>query len=94
MVTKTLTLTYPEDLTNALHLTSEELAAEIPLMAALKLFELGKLGSGKAAELAGISRLEFLEACGRYRIPIFNPPPDQIEAELRSDLEAAKKAHP
>jgi len=31
----------------------------IRLMAALKMFELGKISSGKAAELAGMSRLAF-----------------------------------
>jgi predicted HTH domain antitoxin len=41
-------------------------------MAALKLFELGKISSGKAAELAGMSRVEFLEVCGRYRVSVFN----------------------
>jgi predicted HTH domain antitoxin len=28
------------------------------------MFELGKLSSGKAAELAGMSRIEFFEMCG------------------------------
>jgi len=53
------------------------------------MFELGKLSSGKAAELAGLSRVEFLEACGRYRVSAFNYPDAEIENELRADLEAA-----
>ena len=67
--------------------TPEELEAQIRLMAALKMFELGKLSSGKAAELAGLSRVEFLEMCGRYRVSIFNYPPEELEAELQADLE-------
>jgi predicted HTH domain antitoxin len=63
----------------------------VPLMTALKMFELGKLSSGKAAELAGMSRVEFLEACGRYRVSVFNYPDDEIEAELVSDLDAIDK---
>ncbi len=63
----------------------------VPLRTALKLFELGKLSSGKAAELAGMSRVEFFEACGRYHVSIFNYPDDEIEAELASDLEAIDK---
>ena len=43
----------------------------IRLMAALKMFELGKVSSGKAAELAGMSRVEFIETCGRYRVSVF-----------------------
>ena len=67
--------------------TPEELEAQIRLMVALKMFELGKLSSGKAAELAGLSRVEFLEMCGRYRVSIFNYPPEELEAELQADLE-------
>jgi hypothetical protein len=54
----TLTIEYPEGLEMAVSMTKEELEAQIPLMAALKMFELGKLSSGKVAELAGISRVE------------------------------------
>jgi predicted HTH domain antitoxin len=87
-----LTLNYPDNLEAAVQTTSEELQAQILLMAALKMFELGKLSSGKAAELAGLSRVEFLEMCGRYRVSIFNYPDEEVEAELRSDLEAIHAA--
>jgi predicted HTH domain antitoxin len=87
-----LLVDYPDDLAEAIQLTPEETAAQILLMAALKMFELGKLSSGKAAELAGLSRVEFLEACGRYRVSPFNYPADELEAELRSDLEAIQAA--
>lgn len=84
-----LILTYPDDLTQAVKLTPEELSGQLRLMAALKMFELGKLSSGKAAELAGLSRGEFFEACGRYRVSLFNYPDEAIEAELRADVQAA-----
>lgn len=83
-----LIVTYPDDLAQAIHLTPEELPAHLQLMAALKLFELGKLSSAKAAELAGLSRGEFFEACGRYRISIFNYPDEEVEGELLADLRA------
>ena len=87
---KEFVLTYPDDLPQAVHLTPEELASQVCLMAALKMFELGKLSSGKAAELAGISRAEFLEACGRYQVSPFNYSAEELEAELRSDMESLK----
>jgi predicted HTH domain antitoxin len=62
-------------------------------MAALKMFELGKLSSGKAAEVAGLSRVEFFEMCGRYRVSVFNYPPEELESELQADLEAVRKMH-
>lgn len=89
---KRMTFEYPDDLELAVQTTPEEMQAQIRLMAALKMFELGKLSSGKAAELAGLSRVEFFEACGRYQIPLFNYSAEELEAELEADLEAARKA--
>jgi predicted HTH domain antitoxin len=65
----------------------------VPLMAALKMFELGKLSSGKAAELAGMSRIEFFEACGLYHVSIFNYPDGEIEEALASDLDTIDKIY-
>ena len=88
---KEVTLIYPESLESAIQLTPEEFAAQVRLMAALKMFELGKLSSGKAAELAGLSRVEFLEMCGRYRVSVFNYTPEELEAELQADVDAISK---
>lgn len=85
-----VTLEYPPDLELAVQTIPEELGAQIFLMAALKMFELGKLSLGKAAELAGLSRVEFIEQCGRYRVSVFNP--QDLEAELEADLQAVRKA--
>ncbi len=89
-----ITLELPEHLELAVQTTREELEAQIRLMAALKMFELGKLSSGKAAELAGMSRVEFLEMYGRYRVSVFNYPAEELEAELKADLETANRAKP
>jgi predicted HTH domain antitoxin len=59
-------------------------AHELRLLAAIKLNELGRLSSGRAADLAGLTRVEFLLQLGRHRVFPF-------EAELQ-DLEAARKA--
>ena len=87
-----LRLSYPDDLEQVVNLTPEEMTAQVLLMAALKMFELGKLSSGKAAELAGMSRAEFIEACGRYRVPVFNYLPEELRAEVESDLQAIEQA--
>ena len=56
------------------------------LMAGLKMYELGKISAGKAGELAGLSRPQFFEACGMYRVSIFNYNSEEIEDELQQDL--------
>ncbi|MSR64929.1 MAG: UPF0175 family protein [Verrucomicrobiae bacterium] len=82
---------YPAGLEAAVHMTQAEFEQNLRLMAALKMFELGKLSSGKAAELAGVSRVQFLEACAHYGVSVFNYPPDELEQELARDQAAAKK---
>ena len=87
METEKIEIKYPSGFETAIHMTREELEHHIRLMAALKMFELGKISSGKAAELAGVSRVEFLEICGRYKVSIFNYPQDKGEEELKRDLQ-------
>lgn len=91
MHTKELRIKYPDGFEQAIHLTKEEMEQHIRLMAALKMFELGKLSSGKAAELAGMSRVEFFEVCGRYHVSIFNYPPEELEQEIKKDIETTRK---
>lgn len=79
MSTKPITINVPDDILAAEHMDGAAFASELSLMAALKLYELGRLSSGRAAELAGISRVEFLAALDRYHV-------FPLEAELR-DLE-------
>lgn len=77
-----LQVNVPDGFAQAVHLTQAELEGQIRLMAALKMFELSKLSSGKAAELAGISRAEFLDLCGRYQAPIIQYDEGELEREL------------
>ncbi|MCB0195404.1 MAG: UPF0175 family protein [Anaerolineae bacterium] len=87
-----ISITFPENFELAVQTTAEELEAQIRLMAALKMFELGKLSSGKAAELAGLSRAEFFEMCGRYKVSLYNYDTDDIETELKADLDTLEQA--
>ena len=87
MKVEQLALKYPVGFESAVHMTKNEMEQHIRLMAALKMFELGKISSGKAAELAGLSRGEFIESCSRYQVSLFNYPLEQIEEEIKKDLE-------
>lgn len=90
MKTEELRIRCPIGFEHAVHLAKEEMGQHIRLMAALKMFELGKVSSGKAAELAGMSRIVFFEVCSGYHISIFNYPPDELEGELKTDIETAR----
>jgi len=92
MNTENFSIKYPAGFENSVQMTKDEMEQHIRLMAALKMFELGKISSGKAAELAGTSRLAFFETCGRYQVNIFNYPPEEIAEELEGDLDMLKNA--
>lgn len=85
-----LVLTLPDEVARAVAATAEAAAAEVRLMAALKLFEIGRLSSGKAAELAGVPRVTFIEACGRYGVSSFNYADGAVADEVERDLEALR----
>ena len=91
MDSEKIEIKYPRGFEIAVHMTKEEMEHHIRLMAALKMFELGKVSSGKAAQLAGMSRVEFLETCGRYRVSVFNYSPEEVEREIREDLETVRE---
>ena len=75
-------LAVPDELALALKAGQEGVAAEIKMAAAVKLYELGRLSSGAAAELAGIPKPVFLSRLVDYGVPAF----DLTEEELRQDL--------
>lgn len=76
----------PDSFDYGIKLTGFELDYHLRLMAALKMFELGKISSGRAAQLAGMSRVDFLDTCGRYRISPFNYSDADAEQEIAKEL--------
>ena len=66
----TLTIEYPEEILISLKESKDEFSRELKTAAAVKLYELGKLSSGKAAKLAGVDKVSFLKILGKYQISI------------------------
>ena len=52
-------------------------------MLALKLFELRRISAGKAAELSGLSKAEFLFKTSQLCIPVVDLDDDQLDAEFQ-----------
>jgi predicted HTH domain antitoxin len=75
-------LEVPEQTLISLKTDPETFARDVMVLAAVKLFELGKLSSGRAAELAGMTRVEFLLALGQYQVSPFQTTAE----ELRQDV--------
>jgi predicted HTH domain antitoxin len=78
-------LDIPQDTLLALKIAEDQFAAELRMTSAVKLYELGRLSSGAAAQLAGIPRCLFLTRLGDYGVTTFH----LSEEELRRDFENA-----
>ena len=75
---QTVRIDLDDDVLLGLQQTPEEMAAEIRVAAAAKLYEMGRISQGKAAQLAGLSRAAFLEALGRYGVSPFQESPEEV----------------
>jgi len=83
--TKQVKIDYPTDLVDATEQTWEQFEQEAKWAMAVKLFEMKRISSGKAAQLVGTDRVTFLLNLHRYGAAMI----DLEEEELLSDLENA-----
>lgn len=66
-----MTIEMPEGALAALRKDPEGFKKELRIAAAVKWYELGEISQGRAAEIAGLSRAEFILALSRYRVSPF-----------------------
>lgn len=83
-----LTIEYPDEVLWALHQRPVEFEREARLLLALKLYETGKLSTGLAAQVAGLTRVACWLELGRAGLSPFGETPE----ELSEDLEQARAA--
>lgn len=79
-----------QDLLTSLKLSSVALAQSVHLLAAIAYFRNKKLSLGKAAQLAGLNRLHFMDLLTKEGIVVF----DYDELALASDLEGISQLRP
>lgn len=86
---KHVTIEYPDVLPGLLKISEKKFSEELRFIVAAKLYEMGKLSSGKAAFMAKLPRVEFLHKLGDYGFSAINLDDEQINAELTAAEEIA-----
>ena len=74
----------PDSVFISLKETPERFSKEAIKLLAVKLYEMGKLSSGRAAELAGMSRITFLQNIERYDAPILDLSKEELERDYHN----------
>ena len=78
----TLAVELPESVFSALRRSPQEFVSEMRIAAAVKWYEVGQLSQGKAAEVAGLTRAEFIEALSRFRVSPFQYTAEELAEDL------------
>jgi predicted HTH domain antitoxin len=73
-----LTIEMPEGALAALRQDPATFTRELRLAAAVKWYEMRRISQGKAAEIAGLSRSEFIAALGQFGVTPFQYDADDI----------------
>ena len=75
----------PESLIWQTGKSEEQVKAHAQFLLALKMFELGEITSGQAAEISKTSRVEFLSRASKHGVPVA----DLDEIELAKEIARA-----
>ena len=84
---RSLTIDYGDDVLLALGMTPDEFGEEARTLIAVKLYEMGRLSTGAAAELANLPKPLFLSKLAAYDIDTF----DMSEVDQQRDVTSARR---
>ena len=83
MSLKKLELSFPSEVLAMIATTYQDDGDVIKEAAVLELYREGKISSGKAAEILGMERFEFIRYSGMKGIPYIRMTPEELEEEFK-----------
>ena len=81
----TITYDIPPSTLSALRLSPDEFSREMRVAASVQWYSQGLVSQGKAAEIAGLSRAEFLEELFRRKVPACQVTYEELVEEISLD---------
>lgn len=73
-----------DELIEAMETTPADFDREFKFLALAKLYELGKISSGRAARICGMGRVEFLLSLARVGVPMSNLNAEDVEQDIKN----------
>ncbi|MGO9463488.1 MAG: UPF0175 family protein [Isosphaeraceae bacterium] len=86
-----VTINLPEGAFNGLSDSPEQFVQELRLAAAIFWYSRGEISQGKGAQIAGLSRREFIEALGRAQVDAIQIDDKDLKDEVERDLQARRE---
>lgn len=81
---RTITMDLPETALSVFNAAPDDFARQMRVAAAVKWYEQGKVSQSKGAEIAGLSRTEFIDALSEADVSVLQITPEQLREELRN----------
>jgi predicted HTH domain antitoxin len=85
---KTITIEIPDDLAYPAGTSDEDVARDARLALAILWYDRGMISQGKGAEIAGLTRAEFIDELGRANVSAIQTSVEELRAEMEQVRDA------